>query len=754
MIKKVKRSDTMNDSQQVKRILMQTKQVVLKSLKDVYVCITKYGWLKYLTIGIVSIIILSSLGFFFIIYGGGLIVDEKKMVLPATTHVITEAGDSAGRLYTENRVLVELSDIPEHVLTAFIATEDERFYTHAGVDFRSVLRALYKDIVAFDKVEGASTITQQLSKNLFLTNDQSWMRKTKEVMASMYLERHYSKNDILELYLNELYFAHGIHGIETASQFFFGKSVENLSIVEGALLAGMIKGPNIYSPYISEENALVRRNIVLNQMHRVGYFSTEELLRLQGQALGVSPRPTDPSPYIDDYLEIVIQEVESRFNITRRELQRGGYTITVHMDPIMQEKAYQHVSNVSYYEASNDDVDGSVVIVDRETTGLKAVIGGRDYSIGQDHHQALMSRQPGSAIKPLAVYSPALENGYHPYSILVDEQQDFNGYMVRNANHQYIGEISLVDALAQSKNTTAVSVLNDIGIATSKKYLNDLGLSTNDEGLAIALGGLSTGYTPIQMAAAYNTYLNEGNYLVATAIISMIDRNGNDVEAQVPKEYEVFNKQSAWYTLNMLERVISDGTASAIDYEGALAGKTGTTEHGIVEGASKDAWFVGLTPDFTIATWIGFDQSDAERYLTKGSSQAVNLSNALLSDLSHSMDISTAFRRPSNVNDLPEPVQLPLITDLNASFSLGGFNLFKAKLTWTASVDKRIIYHIYEVTDDERKLVGKTTGEGLFIIDRPNVLRATSYYVEPIDPLTNQAGKQSNAAMLSLFNER
>lgn len=742
----------MNKSQQVKRVFTQMKQVVLRKLKGTYKYITKYGWLKYLILGLVSIIMLSSLGFFFIIYGGGLVVNEKKMVLPATTHVITEAGDPAGRLYTENRVLVELSDVPEHVLTAFIATEDERFYTHAGVDFRSVVRALYKDIVAFDKVEGASTITQQLSKNLFLTNDQSWMRKTKEVMASMYLERHYSKNDILELYLNELYFAHGIHGIETASQFFFSKSVHELSITEGALLAGMIKGPNIYSPYISEDNALARRNIVLNQMHRVGYFSTEELLSFQGQALGVSKRPIDPPPYIDDYLEVVIQEVESRFNITRRELQRGGYTITVHMDPVMQEKAYQHVSNASYYEASNDDVDGSVVIVDSETSGLKAVIGGRDYTIGQDHHQALTRRQPGSAIKPLAVYTPALENGYHPYTVLVDEQQDYNGYTVRNANRQYIGEITFVEALAQSKNTTAVSVLNDIGIATSKKYLDNLGLSTNDEGLAIALGGLSTGYTPVQMASAYNTYLNEGNYHETTAIISMVDRNGNTIESQAPKKHEVFNEQSAWYTLNILERVVSDGTASMFDYEGALAGKTGTTEHGMVEGASKDAWFIGLTPDFTIATWIGFDKSDADHYLTKGSSQAVKLSKALLSDLSHSMEISNTFKRPPNVKDLPKPVQLPLITDLTASFSLGGFNLFRAELTWTASADKRILYHVYEVTEDGKKLIGKTTGEGLFVIDRPNILKMTRYYVEPINPLTNQVGTESNPAMLSLFN--
>lgn len=742
----------MRNSQEVKRFMIQMKNYIRNGFNKGWQSLSKHRWLKYLTLSIASVILLSSIGFFFIIYGGGLIVDEKEMVLPATTTVVTEDGTYAGRLYTENRLLTPLSDVPDHVLTAFIATEDERFYSHAGVDFRSVLRAVYKDIVALDKVEGASTITQQLSKNLFLTNDQSWMRKTKEVMASMYLERNYSKNDILELYLNQLYFAHGVYGIETASQYFFSKSVSDLTVTEGALLAGMIKGPNIYSPYISEENAVARRNVVLNQMHRVGYLETEELLQLQGQGLGVTPQPEAPPAYIDDYLEVVIQEIESTYNITRDELQRGGYRVTVHMDPLMQKKAYEHVNQSNYYEASNDEVEASVVIVDKETAGLKAVIGGRHYTIGQGHHQALTKHQPGSTIKPLAVYTPALENGYHPYTLLTDEQKDFNGYIVRNANNEYVGDIPLVDALAESKNTTAVSLLNDIGIDTGKSYLNQLNLSTKDDGLAIALGGLSSGYTPIQMATAYNTYLNEGIYRVSSAVISISDRNGVEMTSAEREETRVFEKQSAWYTLNMLEKVVTDGTASGYNYSGVLAGKTGSTQHGSVEGATKDAWFVGLTPEFTISTWIGFDQSDEEHYLTKGSSQAVHLTKALLSDINQMDNIKHAFDRPSGVEDLPAPITLPEITDLNASFSLGGFNLFRAELTWSTPSDERIIYHVYEVTEDGKKLIGKTTGEGSYTIRQPSILQMTRYYVEPINPLTNQAGTLSNPAMLSLFD--
>jgi penicillin-binding protein 2A len=417
----------------------------------------------------------------------------------------------------------------------------------------------------------------------------------------------------------------------------------------------------------------------------------------------------------------------------------------------MQKKAYEHVNNDTYYQASNDEVEASVVIVDKESAGLKAVIGGRDYTIGQNHHQALVTHQPGSTIKPLAVYTPALEKGYHPYSLLSDEQKDFGGYTVRNANNQYVGDIPLVDALAQSKNTTSVSLLNDIGIDTGKSYLDQLNLSTTDDGLAIALGGLSSGYTPIQMATAYNTYLNEGVYRDSSAVIAIYDRNGIEITALTGEETQVFEKQSAWYTLNMLERVVTDGTASNYNYSGALAGKTGSTQHSSVEGATKDSWFVGLTPDFTVSTWIGFEQSDDAHYLTKGSSQAVQLTKALLTDINQTYQIKDEFDRSSGVEDLPEPVTLPNITDLKASFSLGGFNLLRAELTWSTPSDERIIYHVYEVTEDGKKLIGKTNGEGSYTIRRPSILQMTRYYVEPINPLTNQAGVLSNPAMLSLF---
>src|SRR5699024_3073883 len=265
-------------------------------------------------------------------------------------------------------------DIPDHVQEAFIAIEDQRFYSHAGVDFQSVVRALYRDIIALDKVEGASTITQQLAKNLFLTNDKTWMRKTREVMASIYLERHYTKDDILELYLNQVYFGHGIYGVATAADYFFGKPVELLAIGEAALLAGIINAPNYYSPHIDEERAIERRNLVISQMEGAGFLDLEEMLAIQGQTSTVIDPVDRNEPWLDDYLELVIREAEELYQISRAELQRGGYQITVYLDPDIQKIAYEHVQNDEFFHGSEDNVEVAFTLLDQETGRLRAAL--------------------------------------------------------------------------------------------------------------------------------------------------------------------------------------------------------------------------------------------------------------------------------------------------------------------------------------------------------------------------------------------
>ncbi|WP_067840174.1 transglycosylase domain-containing protein [Amphibacillus sediminis] len=710
----------------------------------------KRPWVKWPALIIVAILTLGFAGFLFIIYGGGLIVDQEALILPATTSVVTEDGTEIGQLYTENRQLVELDQIPDHVLQAFIAVEDERFYQHAGIDFKSVIRAVYRDIRAFDKVEGASTITQQLAKNLFLDQSRSWMRKTQEVMASIYLERHFSKNEILELYLNQVYFGHGINGIGTAAKYFFDKPVDQLTITEGAMLAGMMKGPNLYSPYIDHERALERRNLVLSQLERVGYLDLEEMLTLQGQTLHIADHDENEKPWLDDYLELVIREAEEVYQISRRELQRGGYQITAYMDETAQKIAYQLFQDDSFFHGAQPNIEAAFTMLDHKTGQLKAALGGRDFQIG-DHHRALIKQQPGSVIKPLAVYGPALEEGYQPYSLLDDSQQDYEGYSVRNADGQYQEQVSMYEALTVSKNTSAIWLLDQLGIDTSKQYLEMLGLTIPDQGLAIGLGGLSEGLTPIQIAQSYQTFAHGGEWIEAHTIAEVRDRHGEVIVQAQPEARSVFSDQVAWHMLRMLENVVKQGTAQSGVYDKALAGKTGTTQHPHAPGYVKDAWFAGITPEYVTTLWIGYDHSDADHYLTIGSEAPTELTKAILSQLDQKQTLKATFAKPDHVNELEPPIELPQINDLTVSYKFGGWRLIQGELAWTASDDDRVIYYIYQIDQaGQVEQIGQVQGEASFTLVNPPLFRQSSFYVVPYNAQTDQLGNQSNLATLSL----
>lgn len=713
----------------------------------------KRPWFKWPLLILLTLIGFSIMVFLFIIYGGRLIVDEKKLVLPATTLVVTEEGNYAGRLYQENRHLIELNEVPEHVQEAFIAVEDRRFYSHAGIDFKSVIRALYQDLMAFDKVEGASTITQQLAKNLFLTNEKSWMRKTKEVMASIYLERHYTKNDILELYLNQVYFGHGVYGIRTASDYYFDKSVEELSVAEGALLAGIINAPNYYSPHIDQNRAYERRNLVISQMEQAGFINPEQMLSIQGQTLTVVDPIDRNKPWIDDYLELVIREAEELYNISRSELQRGGYRITVYLDPIAQKVAYEQVQKDNFFHGSKDNIEAAFLLLDQESGQLRAALGGRDFSIG-DHHRALVERQPGSVIKPLAVYGPALSEGYSPYAMLEDTKRDYDGYQVRNADEIYQGEVSMYDAVTVSKNTSAVWLLDEIGIEKSKSYLEKMQITLSDDGLAIGLGGLKYGLTPLQIVEGYRTFVHQGEWIDAHTIATIEDRNGQVIAKANPSTNQVFTKQAAWYMLRMLENVIDQGTGQAGSYSKALAGKTGTTQHPQAPGKVKDSWFAGVTPDYVTALWIGYDTSDAEHYLTVGSEAPTELTKAILVEIDREQDLTSAFTLPTDVEELPEPIELPEIENLDVSFKLGGWHLIRGELTWTPADDKRVIYHIYQVTEDGEtdQYLGQVEGKGQFSLTDISIFDESTFYIVPYNPLTDRMGTRSNTVTLSLLN--
>ncbi|MDY0396036.1 transglycosylase domain-containing protein [Virgibacillus halophilus] len=554
----------------------------------------------------------------FILYGGAIVVEKDKMILPAKTTVETTDGEILGEIYHQNRSLTEIEDIPEHVQQAFIAIEDRRFFQHGGIDLKSISRAIFKDIIARDKVEGASTITQQVVKNLFLTNDKTWMRKTKEAMAALYLERHYSKKQILELYLNDIYFGQGIYGIETAAQKYFSKPAKSLTVAEGALLAGMVKGPNGYSPVSQPDKALQRRNVVLKAMSESGMLSTKKRLQEQGKTLGLHMQKNKDRPWMDSYIDLVMKEAAANNQLSLEELKRGGYRIIANVDEQMQKIAYQAFHQDEYFPGNTDGVQGAFVLTKNTSNEILAVLGGRQFTYG-DLNRAAIQRQPGSTMKPIAVYGPALMNdAYQPYTLLPDQKMAVKGYTVGNSDGRYDGYVSMYEAVIQSKNIAPVWLLDQVGIDRAKSYLDKMGIDIPDKGLAIALGGLSEGITPLQVADAYHTFANQGTYIKSSAISKIFDRDGQAIYQSKIKKKHVFSKQVAWDMTTMLETTVKSGTASAGDFSKALAGKTGTTQHPQAKGKTKDAWFAGYTPNFTAVIWMGYDHSDKQHYLQGG----------------------------------------------------------------------------------------------------------------------------------------
>lgn len=705
----------------------------------------------YLFSAVAGILLFALIGYIMILFFGSYVIDEKKFVMNSATKLVNENGDEITKLYVENRDPISIEEVPTHVQNAFIAVEDVRFYEHHGIDVKAIGRALYKDILAGSKVEGGSTLTQQLAKNIFLTNDKSWLRKTKEVMVAINLEQRYSKQKILEMYLNQIYFGHGAYGIQAAAQLYFNKDVVELTVEEGALLAALPKGPNSYSPILHPEKSIERRNVVLNSMQKADFLSAEEVVRLQGRTLSLDVQQKTKNPAYLTYIDMVIEEAAEKHHISSNDLLRGGYTVTVPMNKSYQETAYELFQQAAYFPGVDEQAQGAFILMDHHTGGVLSVMGGRDY-VQKGLNRVNVKRQPGSTMKPLAVYGPALQEGlYKPYSLLSDEKQNFGQYKPQNINGQYAGKVTMYDAIKDSKNIPAVWTLNKLGISNAKDYLTKLDIETEDKGLSIALGGLTEGITPLQLASAYSTFAQNGEKKEPYFISEIQDHSGDVIAKAEQSGKKVFSKQNAWYMTKMLEAVVKDGTASVGKYEGALAGKTGSTSYAGVKGATRDAWFVGYTPNVVGAVWMGYDRTDSQHYLTKGSSYPSQLFKDILTEAEQETD--KAFKKPKGINDLPEPIRLPIINSLKQELTFQPFGLLTVSLTWEASEDKRVVYYVYEKRGREQNIIGKVKGKGAYEVDRVNLFKSPTYYIVPYNSQTKEEGMPSNEVTPTLFSD-
>ena len=527
--------------------------------------------------------------------------------------VSSQVFDSQGKLITtlhsdQNRLPIDINKVPKNLQNAFIAAEDNRFYDHIGVDPIGILRAVVTNLTNRGIAQGGSTITQQLAKNAFLSQDQTLKRKIQEAILALELERKYSKKEILEMYMNQIYFGRGAYGIQTAAHTYFGKDVGDLTLAECAMIAGLPKSPNYYSSSVNEATA--RKNVVVGQMEKYGYITPSQAEEAKKSSLDIKQKSTsnttDETAYFIDY---VTQEIAQKYGDDA--LYKDGLKIYTTLDTDKQHAAVQAMRHLP--ETHTDDQgltqpQGAIISIDPKTGHILAMVGGR----GQDsfNRASMAVRQPGSAFKPF-VYMTAMEHDMTPDTIMEDKKVEYGGWSPHNADNSYQGRMPLWKALALSVNTVAVQLADKVGpsnvIANAKK----LGITTlvedgspNDANLAsAALGGLTKGVTPLEMAAAYGAFANKGVYIKPTAIVKILDRNGNVLEdnSSDVQKTQVMSEKTAYEMTSMLEGVIARGTGTAASIGRPAAGKTGTTDD------NHDAWFIGYTPDIVTAVWVGDD---------------------------------------------------------------------------------------------------------------------------------------------------
>ena len=522
---------------------------------------------------------------------------------------------------SENRIIVSLDEIPLHTRQAFIAAEDLRFYDHRGIDVYRILGALRSNLKSGSLAEGASTITQQLAKLTHLSAEKTIRRKLEEINLAFQIEKVYNKDEILAMYLNTVYFGRGAYGIQAAAQAYFGVDAEELTLNQSASLAAIIKAPSIYAPHISPSNNRSRRQYILSVMAENGFISQEEKQAALDESIWVLAQEAEKQLY-SWYIDEALRESAELLGLSADEVIQGGFKIYTAYDARLQTIADEVYADSSFFPAAASDgtpIQSAMAVVDTNNGAVLAMIGGRDYTVRRGLNRATqMRRQPGSALKPLAVYGPALELGYTTASVLLDEKTSFGGYTPRNAGDRYYGLVTMRTAIRNSLNTTAVRLLEEIGLDASIQYLNKMGIPTrnSDRNLSLALGSMTYGVTPVELAAAYVPYANGGIYHQPYCVERIETVDGSNVYERKDSGKQVLSAQNAFLMTSLLQSVVSSGTGTRmLAANTPIAGKTGTVS---MTGGNRDIWMTAYTPEISIAVWMGYDQTDAKHKISNG----------------------------------------------------------------------------------------------------------------------------------------
>lgn len=569
--------------------------------------------------------------------------DETSIVYDANGNLLREVTGEKEVYYKK------YDEIPAYFVEAMVSVEDRRFYEHNGVDYEGIARAAY---ILFRNdgqiTQGASTITQQLARGVFLTNEISYERKLKEMFIAWELEKKYTKQEILEYYLNTIFFSNGYYGIGAAAKGYFNKDLDELSVSEVAFLCGIPNSPSYYDPRVNYDHTIERRNKILKDMYKQGYLNELELELALEEDIELS----DPEPVSHDYIETYTNfcatealmeaagfefqykfdtiEEQQEYNKQYREaydtyyatLYTGGYQIYTSFEPKKQNMLQKAVDEVlSVDEEKNEEtgiynLQGAATCIDNSNGRVVAIVGGRTqnelkgYSLNRAYQSA---RQPGSTIKPLIVYTPQLERGYTP-STVVDDTDFENGEMPENSGQSYSGMTSLAAAVAASKNVVAYRLFGQLTPEVGADYLLNMNfnyLTIEDRhNMAACLGGLTYGATTVEMASGYSTIENDGEFRKPTCIVRITDAQGNEIVEDKVKSRQVYELNASRMMVSMLKGVFTGGTASGLGISGmSCAGKTGTTDN------NNDGWFCAFTPYYTTSVWVGYDTPQSTRGL-------------------------------------------------------------------------------------------------------------------------------------------
>ncbi len=559
-----------------------------------------------------------------------------------------------------NRTDIKLQSVPRDVHNAFIAAEDARFYDHFGVDPYRIMGALVSNIKSGDYGQGASTITQQLIKLTMLSSDKTLIRKLTEAVLAIKLERVLTKDEILERYLNTVYFGAGAYGIQAASQTYFGMDADKLTLDQGALLAAVIKSPSRYAPDVHPENATKRRALVLSAMVESQFIDEATAQKAESAPLKLVDRDGETTAY-PWYMDQVIDEATQKLNIDADELLTGGYRINTAMDESLQSSAEALFKNTANFPGNAQDgtpVEAALVALNPATGEVSALIGGRKYSVKRGLNRASqIARQPGSAFKPISVYAAAVDQaGFIPVSMVEDTERDFgNGYTPKNVGGVYHGTVTLRESLARSLNAASVDLMTKTGISAARDYAQRAGiqLDARDNNLSLALGSLTYGVSPMALCAAYAPLGNGGLSVTPRLIRSIEDSGGKQVYTAQPEAGgRVMKPESAYMITSMLRSAASWGSASKLSGVGFdVAGKTGTVG---MDSGNRDIWTVGYTPLLTVAVWMGFDEPGKAHVLpdsASGSNQPAALVSAYLKANKDAVS-KERFQMPSSLTEV------------------------------------------------------------------------------------------------------